>query len=331
MCKNIYLIIPLIFILHSIFYSKSLQMKLMISIIIVNYNTERLLEDCLSSIFEKTQAVDFEIIVIDNNSEEGSLDKLISKYKSVKFHFAGLNLGFGKANNLGATLATGKYLFFLNPDTLLINNAVNILFHYMESHPETGICGGNMYKGDMTPASSLYNTDFLTYEYKIIFNIKRTPGFNYSKVPQNVLVIVGADLFIRKDVFDEVNGFDPDFFMYFEEVDLCYRTRKAGHAVTSVPDAQIIHLQGGSAENKSEDLGKWSYNEHWYSKYLFFYKTKGLLQTKMINYIYRLKLNLAMMYFKFSGNSHKIEYWRAKELVIQTAYNRLLNYIHKNI
>ncbi len=306
-------------------------MEILVSIIIVNYNTEKLLNDCLASIYEKTSDITFEIIVIDNDSEKGSLDNLIKKFPSVKFHFAQQNLGFGRANNLGATLASGKFLFFLNPDTLLINNAVGILCNYMESHPLTAICGGNMYKGDMTPASSLYNTDFLTYEYKIIFNIKRTPGFNYTKSPQEVLVIVGADLFMRKDVFDKLKGFDPDFFMYFEEVELCYRTLHAGYKIVSIPEAEIIHLQGGSAENKNEELSKWSYSEHWYSKYLFFHKTKGLTKTKIVHYIYKLKLNLAILYFRCKKNTSKIEYWKTKELIIQNTYLRFLDYLYKKI
>lgn len=301
-------------------------MENLVSIIIVNYNTEKLLEDCLSSIYEKTSGIRFETIVIDNNSTNGSINNLIKKYPTVIFHFAGENLGFGKANNLGATMASGKYLFFLNPDTLLLNNAVGILADYMESHPKTGICGGNMYRKDMNPASSLYNTDFLTYEYKIIFNIKRTPGFNYSKIPKEVKVIVGADLLIRKDIFDDLKGFDPDFFMYFEEVELCYRVRKTGYKIVSVPDAEIIHLQGGSAENKSEELNKWSYSEHWYSKYLFFHKTKGIFQLQTLHNIYKLKLNMAIIYFSLRKNNKKTEYWKAKEMIIMNTYKRFSDY-----
>lgn len=301
-------------------------MEVLVSIVIVNYNTEKLLDDCLISIYERTYGVDFEVIVVDNKSEENSLDYLIKKHPLVTFHYANQNLGFGKANNLGATLASGKYLFFLNPDTILISNAVAILANYLNSHPRVGICGGNMYRRDMTPVSSLYNIDFLTYEYKIILNIKRTSGFNYTKEPQEVLVIVGADLFIRKDIFDNLKGFDPDFFMYFEEVELCYRIRKYGYKVMSIPQAEIIHLQGGSAENKSDELNKWSYKEHWYSKFLFFSKTKGLTQTKTVYYIYRLKLKLATLYFKVRRNSLRIEYWKAKGVIIENAYQRFLDY-----
>ncbi|PXV63121.1 hypothetical protein CLV62_1153 [Dysgonomonas alginatilytica] len=299
----------------------------LVSIIIVNYNTEKFLENCIVSINKYTRDVNYEIIVVDNNSEKGSVSSLIEKYPAVRFHFSEENHGFGRANNIGASIAKGEYLFFLNPDTLLINNAVFLLYEYLKGNPQVGICGGNMYRGDMTPASSFYDIDFLTYEYKIIFNIKRYPGFNYTTGPNEVKVIVGADLFIRKSVFFEFGGFDKDFFMYFEEVELCYRLRKANYKIVSVPAAEIIHLQGGSAENKNEELGKWSYREHWYSKFLFFSKTKGKLQTKILYCVYILKLRMAMLYFSIRRNKGKLEYWNLKKNIINDAFGRYLKYL----
>lgn len=301
--------------------------KDLVSIIIVNYNTERLLEECILSIEKYTRDVNYEIIVVDNASGEDSLDNLISRFSNIRFHLSEENHGFGRANNIGASLAKGEYLFFLNPDTLLINNALFILYDYLKRHPLVGICGGNMYRGDMTPASSFYDTDFLIYEYKIIFNIDRFPGFNYTTNTKDVKVIVGADLFIRKSLFLEFGGFDKDFFMYFEEVELCYRIRRAGYKIVSVPSAEIIHLQGGSAENKSDELSKWSYKEHWYSKFLFFSKTKGKLQTKLIYFIYILKFRMAMLYFSISRNKGKLVYWDLKKTVINEAFNRYREYL----
>lgn len=286
-----------------------------------------MLDDCIRSIQEKTIGVDYEIIVVDNNSEKDSLCSLLEKYPTVCFHFLDENIGFGKANNVGASIARGEYLFFLNPDTLLINNAIFILYQYLKEYSEVGICGGNMYKGDMTPASSFYNIDFLADEYKIIFNIKRYPGFNYTRENKEVKVIVGADLFIKKSLFFEFGGFDKDFFMYFEEVELCYRILKAGYKIVSVADAEIIHLQGGSAENKNEELNKWSYKEHWYSKFIFFSKTKGKLQTQILYLIYMIKLKIAMLYFLVRGNKRKLEYWRLKKTIINDAFGRYEKYL----
>lgn len=301
--------------------------KDLVSVIIVNYNTERLLEECILSIHKYTQDVNYEIVVVDNASSEGSLNNLMNRFSDVRFHFSTENLGFGKANNIGASIAKGEYLFFLNPDTLLITNAIFILYEYLKIHPQVGVCGGNMYKGDMTPASSFYNIDFLAYEYKIIFNMDRYPGFNYTTDTKDVKVIVGADLFIHKSVFFEFGGFDKDFFMYFEEVELCYRVGKAGYKIVSVPSAEIIHLQGGSAENKNDELSKWSYKEHWYSKFLFFSKTKGKLQTQLVYFIYIFKFRMAMMYFSINRNKGKLMYWNLKKTVINEAFNRYCVYL----
>lgn len=303
------------------------MMENLVSIIIVNYNTRKLLEDCILSIDKYTRDVNYEIIVVDNNSEKNSLSSVVDKYPAVRFHFSEENLGFGRANNIGASIAKGEYLFFLNPDTLLINNAVFILYEYLKQHSDVGICGGNMYRADMSPASSFYDIDFLTYEYKIIFNIKRYPGFNYTDKPKEVKVIVGADLFIRKSVFLEFGGFDKDFFMYFEEVELCYRLHKANYKIVSVPFAEIIHLQGGSAENKSDELSKWSYKEHWYSKFIFFSKTKGKLQTRILYYTYMFKFRMAMLFFSIERNRGKLEYWNLKKYIINEAFDRYLKYL----
>lgn len=297
-------------------------MEYQVSIIIVNYNTAEMLGDCIKSVKEKTIGLSYEIIVVDNNSEKGSLSALEEKYTDVRFHFSGENLGFGRANNLGASLAKGKYLFLLNPDTLLINNAALILYNFMENNLRVGICGGNMYKGDMTPASSYYDIDFLTLEYKIIFNRKRFPGFNRTGQPKEVNVIVGADLFIPKSLFNDFKGFDPDFFLYFEEVELCDRVRKAGYKVISVPDAEVIHLQGGSAENKNDELNKWSYQEHWYSKFVYFFKTKGKFKTALMYQISLLKLKSAILGYTLKKDTEKLHYWKKKAEVMKKTYNR---------
>ncbi|MDR1809420.1 MAG: glycosyltransferase family 2 protein [Prevotella sp.] len=298
-----------------------------VSVIIVNYNTAALLDECIESVIQKTEGVSYEIIVVDNRSEAGSLDSLVGKYQDVHFLFSGENLGFGKANNWGGKESNGKYLFFLNPDTLLVNNAIAILYEYMRQHPEAGICGGNLYSENMKPASSYYDTDMLAYEYKILLNRERKPGFNKTGQPKDVNVIVGADLFISKQLFDEQNGFDPDFFMYFEEVELCNRIQNKGYKIVSVPQAKIIHKQGGSAENKNDELKKWSYEEHWYSKLVYFSKTKGELQIPMLYCASFLKLLAGKLFARLKKNKTKQEYWEYKAGVMKEAYKRYKTYL----
>jgi len=299
----------------------------LVSIIIVNYNTEKLLEECILSVIEYTEYIDYEIIVLDNNSQEGSLDKLISSYPQVSFQLLNENLGFGKANKVGAKIAKGEYLFFLNPDTLLINNAVLELYRFSKENPKTGICGGNLYKEDMSPAVSYHILDFYKREFMILRNKKWQIGFNLTDKPQEVNVIMGADLFIRKSLFEEAGGFDSDFFMYFEEVELCDRILKKGYKIMSVPSAKIIHLEGAAAENKTDELKKWSYQEHWYSKFVYFFKVKGRFKTFVLYSANILKFKLALCLYGLRGNSDKINYWNLKKEIIKKSYDRYKIYL----
>ncbi len=225
-----------------------------VSIIIVNYHADKLIADTLDSISEKTNGVEYEVIIVDSdprddtqrffNSLEGS--------KPMKYIPMDTNRGFGAANNEGFRHASGKYLFCLNPDTLLINNAIKILADYMDNHSDCGACGGNLFHEDMRPALSFrrilpgkfweFSEAHHRHPERLLYG--RNTKFNHSRHPLKVGYITGADLMLRADLIDKIGGFDPAFFMYFEETDLCFRIHKSGHSVMSVPDARIIHLEG---------------------------------------------------------------------------------------
>lgn len=126
-----------------------------VSIIIVNYCSAKMVAECVESIFEKTKGIDYEIIIVDNDSRDNSEAFLKSTLgDSTTLISAGENLGFGKANNLGAAYAKGEYLLLLNPDTLLVNNAIKVLYDYIKTHPETGVVGGNLYSPEMKAVPS---------------------------------------------------------------------------------------------------------------------------------------------------------------------------------
>lgn len=226
-----------------------------VSVIIVNYNTSVLLDNCIKSILEKTKGVDFEIIVVDNASSDNSLSMMEQKYSLIKLIKSKENLGFGKANNLGAKYATGKYLFLLNTDTLLINNVIKILFDFMEieSNLNIGACGGNLFNPDLTPNFS-YSLNFpslksiFSYRSRLPFFLDNE-NFNDTDNIKEVSIIIGADFFVRKNIFDSIGGFDPSFFMYVEDGELCYRIKKLNYRIVSVPMAKIIHMQGKSSSN----------------------------------------------------------------------------------
>lgn len=225
-----------------------------VSIIIVSYNTARLLEDCISSIVEKTKDISYEIIVVDNHSHDLSVELIRKKFDWVKIIVSEENLGFGRANNLGIEIAAGRNVFFLNSDTLLVNNAIKILSDYLDQNEKVGICGGNLYDVHEKPAHSFtrifpgiaYELNYLTLNVfsKLFFG--KNLYFNYSGKNIKVARVSGADMMIPKRVLDKTGGFDPGFFLYSEETDLAFRITKSGYRVVSVYAARIIHLEGQS-------------------------------------------------------------------------------------
>ena len=235
-----------------------------VSIVIVNYHSAAMVIDCINSIYAKTQDISFEIIVVDNASGDGSVECLRDAFGDrIRLIASPENLGFGKANNLGAEAASGEYLFLLNPDTILINNAIGILHEYMKANPHVGVAGGNLFSPDMTPASSFCREFDDLHLEKMRASWRRLIGdrikaklhigqngplaeFNHTNAPQKVAYIFGADMMMPRTVFESVNGFDPDFFMYYEEEELTWRIAERGYDVMSVPEAKIIHLEGAT-------------------------------------------------------------------------------------
>lgn len=238
-------------------------MDMDVSVIIVNYHSAALVVDCIKSIQKQTQELEYEIIVVDNASGDGSVELLEKSFDgSVRLIASEQNLGFGKANNLGARRAQGKYLFLLNPDTILVNNAVKILYDALESDSSLGVVGGNLYTPEMTPAPSYCERfDDLALEkerasWRCLLHNKLRPGcsrpfedsFNYGSIPKPVAYIFGADMMLSRELFQKLGGFDPEFFMYAEEEDLSWRITGNGHRIMNIPQAKIIHMEGATVK-----------------------------------------------------------------------------------
>lgn len=231
------------------------ESRVKVSMIIVNYHSSALINECLDSIYIQTpDSLPFEIIIVDNASEDLTVSISHSPNDNLKFIQLTQNIGFGRANNAGAEIARGEYLFFLNPDTLLLNDAIGILYRFMDDNELCGIAGGNLFSVDNKPNISFRRiTPGVRFEMNEIFHLipeklafKENRFFNHTGKPLKVAHISGADLMIRKDIFDKLGGFSPEFFMYYEETDLCRRVSKAGWKLYSVPEAKIIHLEGGT-------------------------------------------------------------------------------------
>lgn len=269
-----------------------------VSVIIVNYNTLELTKNTIDSVIEKTKDLTYEIILVDNASTDGSVEFFEKEYKNkIIFVKNNENLGFGRANNKGIEISKGKYTFLLNSDTLLINNAIKILFDYMKKNENCGICGGNLFDRDLKPTHSFLKQlpslkNELDFLWKTMTNIienkvgKRN-DFNYSKKEKEVGYITGADMMMKKSILNKVGLFDKDFFMYFEETELTYRIKNLGYQVISVPMAKIIHLEGKSTIFKEKKIKMFLE-----SKYKYLYKIYGLNICKLAYFIYNNKLKL---------------------------------------
>lgn len=273
-----------------------------VSIIIVNYHTSKLIFDCVKTISRHTSGISYEVIILDNASEpdfQRVIESAIPKEDRTQYHYISLssNLGFGKANNEGLRYAKGRNILFLNPDTLLVNNAVKILSDFLDNYPRAGACGGNLLDNEERPGGSFWrlfpgivNESFIFFSYlpfKLFFG--KNVRYNHGTKPLKVAFITGADLMVKREVLDLTGSFSPEFFMFYEEVDLCARIRKMGYGIYSVPQARIIHLEGASF-GKSEYPGERRIRYMEEGRKIFLRRNRGKIEMKASNFIYQLYL-----------------------------------------
>ncbi len=222
-------------------------MRQSVSIVIVNYNTRELLSNCLQSVYDNTAGVAYEVIIVDNASTDGSEAYITSRFPDVKWIGSKENLGFGKGNNLGMNMANGEYLFLLNSDTILRNNAIKIFYDYAEDHKSENIgalgCWLKTKEGSIGASYGFFPSVHYELSY-LAGKVKRKTQETPSE--KDVDYIIGADLFMRRDLFNELGGFDPNFFMYYEETDLQKRMEQRGKSRRLILGPEIVHLEGGS-------------------------------------------------------------------------------------
>jgi hypothetical protein len=216
--------------------------------------------------------VEFEVIVVDNASSDDSEPYIKEHFPQVRFIRSEENLGFGRANNLGAKYATGKYLFLLNSDTLLENDAISLFFQYMEKHGESelvGAIGCNLLddKGEITHSYDCFLSpkSEISYLWKKL-NKKQT--YQLSVQEKDPDYITGADLFICHSLYKRLQGFDPHFFMYCEETDLQFRMAEMGWKRRIIMGPRIVHLEGGSFAQKGLSYTRFLMWQHSYNYYI---------------------------------------------------------------
>lgn len=238
-------------------------LPLTLSVIIVNYNVKYFLEQCLYSVTKAIGGIKAEVIVVDNCSADGSLAYLQPRFPAVTFLENQINSGFGKACNRGLQVASGDYILFLNPDTLVAEDSFAICLQFFKTHPDCGALGVKMIDGSgrflkeskrafPSPLTSLFKLSGLSYLFPTSKLFSRYHlGHLSAEQNHEVDVLAGAFLLTRKDVLENVGSFDEAFFMYGEDVDLSYRIQKAGYKNYYLAQTTIVHFKGESTKRGS--------------------------------------------------------------------------------
>ena len=265
-----------------------------VSIIIVSWNVRALLRMCLHSIYRSLSdsTIQVEVIVVDNNSQDGSAEMVAQEFPQVTLLRNDGNLGFTKANNQGIALAKGRYVLLLNPDTELAPGALTSLLNYADSNPDIGVVGPKLLFPDGSVQSSRRHFPTLLtgcIESTILQRffpdhpaLRRYYVLDASNDDvQEVDWVVGACMLVRREVIDQVGAFDERFFMYSEELDWCYRIKRVGWRVAYLPAARVIHYEAKSSEQNL--LGR---NIHFHdSKCKFFGKHYGYWQGSLLRLV----------------------------------------------
>jgi len=247
--------------MHSWFRVRSVirMNKLDVSIVIVNWNTRAIVSNCLRSVFEETDKIKFEVIIVDNASTDGSVEMIREEFPEVIIICNKSNRGFAAANNQGIQIGRGEYVLLLNSDTIILDNAISKSIFFARNNPKAAVTSCRVLNSDKTLQPTCFMFPSIcnmilssTYIYKIFpknrfFGRERMSWWKRNDV-RDVDAVTGCFMLVRKDAIGEIGNMDERFFMYAEETDWCYRFKQAGWQVMFMPDAEIIHLHKGSSK-----------------------------------------------------------------------------------
>ncbi len=281
-----------------------------LSIIIVNFNAKEYIKNCLDSLFADLTSLTYEVIVVDNNSNDGSVEMLKKRYPYVKLIANTANLGFAAANNQGVHASRGRYLLLLNPDTKVLPKSIDILFKFMQTHTNIGIAAPMLLNNDLSLQRSCRDFPGLWYDFKKAFGISKYlpshPLFGRIHIDrwdhdktQMVNQPMGACLLVRRKALQGDDIFDTRFYMYYEEVDLCYRLRKNNWLVYFIPDAKVIHYVGRSY---SQNMPRMIFYMYW-SKFLFYRKHYNLLKQSALYFLTVFEMIYRIIIYSLIGLS----------------------------
>ncbi len=229
------------------------DLKIKISFLIVTYNNEKSIEKCLTSLI-KNLPDRSQIIVVDNSSSDETVNVLKKFGNKIKLFQSNQNLGYGKANNLAQSKATGEYIFILNPDTEIKKPIFDEMMNFYQSDQTIGLVVPKLIlpKGEVQASIKKLPTVWGAFKEYILGNkhsySEYAPDMN---TPTQIEAAYGAAMLIKKSLFEKLGGFDERYFLYYEDIDLCRKLKRIGKKIFYFPKAEITHLVGGSATDKN--------------------------------------------------------------------------------
>jgi GT2 family glycosyltransferase len=249
-----------------------------LTIIIVNWNTRKLLEECLSSIFRSPTKVCYEVWVVDNASSDGSVSMVRNQFPEVRLIENHENMGFARANNIVIQKNESKFVLLLNSDAYLKPGAMDEMVEFMYKNSQVGAAGSRLLNPDgslqysVHPMPTLFREFWRMFHLDALFPVSSYPLDRWDlKTPRIVDVVQGACLILRKEAIEEVGLLDESFFFYSEEVDYCYRLKEKGYKIYWLPKAEAVHYGGQSSKQMPDQM----FLELYRGKILFFRKHKG--------------------------------------------------------
>ncbi len=235
-----------------------------VSIIVISYNTRELTLDCIRSVFDQTKSVSFELIVLDNASSDGSADAIANEFPDIRLIASQDNVGFANGNNLAIEQAMGDFVLLLNPDTVVLDHAIDNIVEFARSNPDAGVWGGRTLFGDrsLNPTSCWHRMTLWSlfcyvaglsgiFPSSAVFNVEGYGGWKRDSA-REIDIVTGCFLLIKRDLWNDLGGFDRRFFMYGEDADLCLRAKNRGARPMITPEATIVHY-GGQSEKVVAD------------------------------------------------------------------------------
>jgi len=283
-----------------------------VSICIISYNGKEMLEECLHAVYKNIRDITCEVLVVDNNSCDGSVDMIKSRFPYVHVIENKANYGFAKANNQAIRRAVGKYILLLNQDVVILdNNAIKIMKEFLDSRKEAAVCGCSYINSD--GASRLSQPRLQTIQHLFNYYLQKLLCIKQYKndikisesLPQEVGVVIGACFMIKKEAVDKIGLLDEAFFFYFEEMDWCLRIKRAGWKIYILPWIYVRHHL-----HSRRDLNIRLQYQYYKSQHLFFKKHYGRLSVFLLLAINEIVNCLKLLYAIFTclygmGNKKK--------------------------